>query len=132
MGATVGQGITIDECAVVSRALEAWLDASGLLGTPYVLEVSSPRIQRPVRWAEHWERFIGRDVRVRVPQHGRVRARIEGLAPDREAVTLRLRDTNEVVTVRLEQARDATLAVDWDGVAPRPRGDGPASDEEPA
>jgi ribosome maturation factor RimP len=130
--ATVGRGITIDECALVSRALEAWLDATRLLGARYVLEVSSPGIERPVRWPEHWERFIGRDVRVRVAGRGRVRARLEGLAPDREAVTLRLCDSNVVVTLRLEQARDATLAVDWDGADLRPPGHGPASDEGPA
>jgi ribosome maturation factor RimP len=129
--ATVGGGITIDECAVVSRALETWLDGTGLLGARYVLEVSSPGIERPVRWPEHWERFTGRDVQVRVPGHGRVRATIVGLAPDREAVTLRLKQTGEVVTVRLEHARDATLTVDWDGMALRPRRDGPAGDGEP-
>jgi ribosome maturation factor RimP len=124
--AAIGRGITIDECAVVSRALEAWLDTTGLLGPRYVLEVSSPGIERPIRWPEHWERFIGRDVHVRLPGHGRVRATIEGLSPSRESVTLRLRATDEVVNLPLGDARDATLAVDWEGSGPRPGSRPPA------
>ncbi|HZD04387.1 MAG TPA: hypothetical protein VE173_05705, partial [Longimicrobiales bacterium] len=39
-------GVTVDDCAVVSRGLEPWLD--GLEGVPetYVLEVSSPGVER--------------------------------------------------------------------------------------
>jgi ribosome maturation factor RimP len=121
--AAPGRGITIDECAEVSRTLEGWLDQSGVLGPRYVLEVSSPGIERPVRWPEHWARFVGREVRVRLPQHGRTRATI--MAVDRlgHAVTLRL-PSGETGTWPLEEARDATLAVDWDGSRPHP----PATD----
>jgi ribosome maturation factor RimP len=126
--AVTGRGITIDECATVSRALEAWLDATGALGQRYVLEVSSPGIERPVRWPEHWERFTGRDVHVRIRGRGRVRATIDGLGPARDVVVLRLRGTDEVVTLPLADARDATLAVDWDGSGLHPRSDPPSGD----
>src|SRR5580765_1755930 len=48
--------VTVDDCAAASRALEAWLDADvgGTLGARYVLEVSSPGMERPVRWYRHW------------------------------------------------------------------------------
>jgi ribosome maturation factor RimP len=128
LDAVTGCGITIDECATVSRALEAWLDATESLGRRYVLEVSSPGIERPVRWPEHWERFTGRDVHVRIPGRGRVRATINGLSPARDVVALRLRGTDEVVTVPLADARDATLAVDWDASGLRPRSDPSSGD----
>ncbi|HEY6808419.1 MAG TPA: hypothetical protein VI160_06490, partial [Gemmatimonadales bacterium] len=54
--------VTVDDCTTASRALEAWLDAAGQLGPRYVLEVSSPGLERPVRWHRHWVRFVGRDV----------------------------------------------------------------------
>ncbi|HWP38046.1 MAG TPA: ribosome maturation factor RimP [Gemmatimonadales bacterium] len=109
-----GRGVTIADCQTVSRALEQWLDETGLLGADYVLEVSSPGIERPVRWPEHWERFTGRDVMVRLPGRGRVRATIVGV--DRGAGTVTLRLVQEVVTisVSLADVRDARLAVDWD------------------
>lgn len=107
------QGVTIDECASVSRALESWLDETQLLGPRYVLEVSSPGIERPIRWAEHWERFAGREVNVRLPDLGRVKATIVRMLRDTDEVVLRPVGTESAVTVAREDARDATLAVDW-------------------
>lgn len=108
-----GRGVTIDDCTTVSRALETWLDATGLLGARYVLEVSSPGIERPIRWRAHWERFVGREVNVRLRGRGRIRATIVGVAPDEDAVVLRPAGDNQALTIPLAEARDATLAVDW-------------------
>jgi len=80
-------GVTVDDCATASRALEAWLDAGGPLGNRYVLEVSSPGIERPVRWHRHWVRFVGHLVNVRVAGMGRVNARIVAV-PTTETVIL--------------------------------------------
>ncbi len=110
---TSTRGITIDDCARVSRALEQWLDATGLLGANYVLEVSSPGIERPLRWRRHWERFVGREVNLRLANRGRCRATIVGLVEGQDAVVLRLRGEPEDLTVPLDQVREATLAVDW-------------------
>ncbi len=117
--AVKGRGITVDECAEVSRALEEWLDETGVLGPRYVLEVSSPGVERPLRWREHWVRFVGRDVNVTVPDVGRVRATIAGV--EGETVTLRLADREEEIAVPLEALRNATLAVDWDALGTSPR-----------
>src|SRR2546430_5067017 len=57
--------VTVDDCAMASRALEAWLDAGGPLGSRYALEVSSPGLERPLRWHRHWVRFVGQEVRAR-------------------------------------------------------------------
>ena len=103
----------MDDCAHVSRALEQWLDASLVLGANYILEVSSPGIERPLRWRQHWERFVGRDVRVRLRGQGRRRATIVRVVTDDDAVVLRLAGEEGEVTVPLSEARDATLAVDW-------------------
>ena len=83
------RAVTVDDCATASRALEAWLDegAGGPLGNRYVLEVSSPGFERPVRWHRHWLRFVGRDVNVRLAGMGRVRARIVAV-PTAETVVL--------------------------------------------
>lgn len=103
--------VTVEDCATASRALEAWLDAGGPLGPRYVLEVSSPGIDRPLRWHRHWVRFVGRDVRARLEGLGRVRARILAV-PDDETVVLQP-EGGEARTVRLADIRDAWLVVDW-------------------
>jgi ribosome maturation factor RimP len=106
-------GITIDDCVRVSRVLEAWLDRTGVLGANYVLEVSSPGIERPIRWRRHWQRFVGREVNLRLQGRGRCRATIVGVVEGQDAVVLRLQGDLQDITVPLDQVRDATLAVDW-------------------
>jgi len=55
-----GLDVTVDNCAAASRAIEARLDAEDFGGRRYVLEVSSPGIERPLRNARDWRRFVGR------------------------------------------------------------------------
>src|SRR2546425_10203525 len=68
--------VTVDDCGTASRALEAWLDADGPLGRRYMLEGSSPGLERPVRWHRHWVRFVGREGQATVAGLRRVRARV--------------------------------------------------------
>ena len=58
-------GITLDDVADVSRLVSEALDAADeqdptLLGTSYVLEVSSPGVDRPLTEPRHWRRNVGR------------------------------------------------------------------------
>ena len=55
-----GERVTVDNCAAASRAIESKLDAEGFGGGNYVLEVSSPGIERPLRSAKDWTRFVGK------------------------------------------------------------------------
>jgi len=103
--------VTVEDCARASRALEPWLDAGGPLGGRYVLEVSSPGLERPLRWHRHWVRFVGRDVQATVAGLGRVRARIVDV-PDEHTVVLEPAG-RAAQSVRLTDIRDARLAVDW-------------------
>jgi ribosome maturation factor RimP len=104
--------ITVDDCSRVSRALESWLDAEagGPLGNRYVLEVSSPGVDRPVRWHRHWQQFVGRDVNVKLAGLGRVRARIVAVPTD-ETVVLQPHGGAEQA-YRLSDVKDARLAGD--------------------
>jgi ribosome maturation factor RimP len=56
-----GAKVTVDDCARASRAIEAKLDQGGIVSDRYVLEVSSPGIERPLRNARDWSKFVGRD-----------------------------------------------------------------------
>ena len=57
-------GTTADACAGISRAVEARLDAERTLGERYVLEVSSPGLDRPLRTAADFRRLAGHAVLV--------------------------------------------------------------------
>jgi ribosome maturation factor RimP len=70
-------GIDLDGVAVVSRAISEAMDAAdGAFAGPYVLEVSSPGVDRPLTEPRHWQRALGRLVSVPIsgdePVTGRV------------------------------------------------------------
>ena len=58
-------GPNIDELGRVSRQLSELLDTQDIVEGSYTLEVSSPGINRPLKKPEHFQRFIGKRVRVR-------------------------------------------------------------------
>ena len=113
-----GHGVTVDDCAVASRALKAWLDQGDVVRSRYILEVSSPGIERPIRLKHHWKRFIDHDAKVQIPGRGRLRATILRVMDHPDLVVLGLADGGEL-TVPLTAALDATLAVDE---VPLPKG----------
>ena len=68
-------GITVGDCEHASRQIAAVLDVEDPLPGPYVLEVSSPGLDRPLLSPDHFVRFAGRPVRLRAtePVDGRRR-----------------------------------------------------------
>ncbi|MBA3419880.1 MAG: ribosome maturation factor RimP [Geodermatophilaceae bacterium] len=72
-------GITLDQVAELSRALSEALDeseGSAMGAAPYVLEVSSPGVDRPLTQPRHWRRAVGRLVTLTQAEEGTVRGRV--------------------------------------------------------
>ena len=117
--AVVGHGVTVDDCAVVSRALGPCLDARPDLLARYVLEVSSPGVDRPLTKDRDFQRFRGQKVAVKGHDvlAGRAR-RLEGELLGLEegeggpAVRLRLADGDEVSIPR-ERVAGVNLVFTW-------------------
>ncbi len=58
-------GVSLDDVADVSRRVSEALDATDVLGEqPYVLEVGSPGVDRPLTEPKHWRRAVGRLVKI--------------------------------------------------------------------
>ena len=102
------EGISLDDIAVISHAVGKVLDDDeGVIGkAPYVLEVTSPGVDRPLTEGRHWRRAIGRVVEVSAPsvrgpddpdgsQSAPLRGRIVGV--DEMAVTLDVAGIERVV-----------------------------------
>lgn len=66
-------GVTLDDCEAMNRALSDELDRTDPIEQSYVLEVSSPGIERPLKKEADFIRFTGRQARVRLfsPFNGR-------------------------------------------------------------
>jgi ribosome maturation factor RimP len=84
--ATAEESVSVDDCANVSRDLSAILDVEDLVPTGYTLEVSSPGLDRPLRGADDYRRFAGRQAKVvmRAPIDGQgfLRGRLAGVDGD--------------------------------------------------
>lgn len=113
-------GVSVDECARASRELEPWLDAHPDVPERYVLEVSSPGVERPLVRKRDWNRFKGNPVVVKGknlpgPQGNRVEGDLMGLVdgPDGELVVIRPAK-GEDIRIPLERVTQAHLLYRWD------------------
>lgn len=81
-------GIGLDDCETVSRQVSTVLDVEDPIPGQYTLEVSSPGLDRRLTKREHFERFTGEDVRIRlrVPIEGRRNFRGALRAVDEDSV----------------------------------------------
>ena len=80
-------GVTMDDVTDATRAVNEVLDASNVMGDqPYLLEVTSRGVDRPLTLPRHWRRNEGRLVKVTLVEGGVVVARIG--ASDDEKVSL--------------------------------------------
>lgn len=71
-------GMTVDDCATVSRAVSALLEVEDLIEGPYTLEVSSPGLDRPLVRIGDFERFQGYQARIEVSRSLDGRRRFKG------------------------------------------------------
>jgi ribosome maturation factor RimP len=107
-----GGGMTVDDCAELSRTISALLDVEDPLPGAYLLEVSSPGIDRPLVRPADYERFAGHEAAIETtrPIAGRKRfhGRIGGLAES--GVRLELAE-GEAVVVPLADIHRAKLVL---------------------
>jgi len=111
-----GAKVTVDDCARVSRAVEARLDALEGMPERYVLEVSSPGADRPLRHVADWRRFVGRHASVTCGALPGGRQDVEILAMHGEdsAAHAVVRDAKGVeYTIPLAEVTKARLAFQW-------------------
>jgi ribosome maturation factor RimP len=88
-------GVTLSDCENVSRQLSAVLDVNDLVKGAYVLEVSSPGVDRPLRTDQDYQRSVGRTVRISYEDDGRV-LQVIGLlkSVDNDFVTVQQQDSD--------------------------------------
>jgi ribosome maturation factor RimP len=111
-----GAKVSVDDCATVSRAIEPRLDGSGLVGENYVLEVSSPGVERPLRTATDWQRFAGRRAKVLSPVlGGRIEVEVLGVEDASGVQTAVMRDERGTEhRIPLADVKEARLVFRWD------------------
>lgn len=102
-------GVTLDDCAAVTQFLNPFLDAAELVPGQYILEVSSPGIDRPLRKPADFERFRGEPVKVRTKTAVHGRRRFTGVLTAFRDGLLTLDCSGQMYTVHLENVQKANL-----------------------
>jgi len=74
-------GVTLSDCETISRQLSAILDVKDLLKDAYILEVSSPGIDRPFQTDRDYQRSVGKIVKVQLAEDS-VRGKLEQVQED--------------------------------------------------
>ena len=108
-------GITLDDCEKVSHQVSGILDVEDPVAGEYSLEVSSPGVDRPLFMEEHYRRFVGHRVRMRlaVPLNGR--RNLTGTLLGAESGEVMVDLEGEPVRLPLEQIAQARLVPDETG-----------------
>ena len=105
-------GITLEDCERVSRAVSELLDAEDPIPGQYTLEVSSPGLERPLRTAEQFGRFVGETVFVETVQAVEGRRRFKGALTAAGAETVEVEVDGRRWTLPIGGIRKAHLAPD--------------------
>jgi len=110
------EGVSLEDCAAVSRAASAVLDLVDFGPAQYTLEVSSPGLDRELLRAEDYRRFAGRRVRVTFREEdGRKRTvvaqlqQLTGTRPDDGVVTLTTEEEGTPLALPLASIQSARL-----------------------
>ncbi len=107
------RGITLEDCTAVSHQMSGVLDVEDPLPGHYDLEVSSPGLDRPLVFAEHFERFRGSRVKVRLAEKIEGRRNLEGVLAGFEAQTIRLDADGRIWEIPLAAVDSARLVPDF-------------------
>ena len=86
------KGISVDDCAIVSEHVSDILDMEELIPSPYVLEVSSPGLDRILFNERHFKESIGLKVEVRLSQSHNGKRKLKGVLVKYEDRNLTLKD----------------------------------------
>jgi len=99
-------GVTIEDCENVSRILEKKLDETDPIEQAYILEVSSPGIDRPLKKPEHFEKYIGEiiDIKLYKPLEGKKEYQGELKQFDNGVITIIEEDGTEKQFIQKETA----------------------------
>ncbi len=93
-------GVTIDDCENVSRSFNEVLDREAYIDQPYIFEVSSPGLTRPLKKEKDFERSLGKKIDIRLYQKEDGLQEYSGILKDYDnsEVTVTIEDTGEEKT----------------------------------
>ena len=103
-------GVTLADCERVSRQIGSVMDVEDPILGPYVLEVSSPGVNRQLFTLDHYRSFIGEMVAVRLIKPYQGRRKFKGMLTDVEVDVVVLRIDDDEYLLPFESIATANLS----------------------
>lgn len=106
-------GVTIQDCELTSKALDPLLDIDDLIQETYTLEVSSAGIERTLKKPEHFLRYIGENVEIKLYKAQSGRKVYSGILSEYGQTGLSLNISGEIVNLQMDNIAIARLKYLW-------------------
>jgi len=106
-------GITLDDCSAVSHQLSGVLDVEEPISGNYNLEVSSPGLDRPLFSAEHFDRFTGSEISIRLLAATDGRKKFKGVLLGRQDNHITMKVDGQDYDFSLDQIDKANLVPEF-------------------
>ena len=107
------KGVSIDDCATVSRLLAPALEVEDVVSGAYVLEVSSPGLERRLTKEEHFVRFRGERARLTTHQPVLDRTFFSGIIAEADEASVTINVQDERIEIPYSNVKKANLEFDF-------------------
>lgn len=105
-------GVTVDDCSKVSRQISAIMDVEDPISSAYMLEISSPGLDRPLFRLEHYIPYVGKTVNVRTRSPIMGRRKFKGELAQVGADEIEVEVDREVYLIPFSSIEKANLVVE--------------------
>lgn len=109
-------GISVDDCATVSHEVAGILDVEEPITMAYILEVSSPGMDRILFSAAQFSEYVGQDVKMKLNQMVDKRRKIKGIIASVDGEQITINSEQEEITIKFDQIMRARINPGFDGV----------------
>ena|SRR5688572_9439227 len=113
------EGVSLDSCKQISRVLESVLDEEPSLGGIYELEVSSPGVNRPLKFSRQYLKHVGRTLRIEKTDGSKVEGKLMNTGHESIAVEIKPTDKNgkpELHEIPFDQIKEAYVTIQFGNI----------------
>jgi ribosome maturation factor RimP len=107
------QGVTVDDCQKISRQISDIIEIDDLISNPFVLEVSSPGLDRPLKKEQDFLRFKNKKVQVKTFSPIENRKKFRGIIQDCKDNTLFLDEEGVSIEISLDKISQAKPIIEF-------------------
>ena len=106
-------GITVNDCEAVSREFSDRLDEKDFIEDSYIMEISSPGLDRPLKKEKDYQRSLGRMIEVRTYRPIEKRKEFCGILKAYDADTVTIEEDGTAITFQKKDTALVRLAIDF-------------------